>query len=191
MNLIDRYLSNKEIERKYLQLVGVSALMIACKYEEIYPPLLKDFVFITDKAYTVDQLIKMEIDMLGTLKFNVTVPCSTRFFDRWTKIAGVDENVVYLGRYLCELALVEYHMLRYKPSVLSLSAVYLAMKISKTQSGATVRLIRAAKCADSDIKTCARDLLCLFQSASSHTLTSVREKYSKKEFYEVSKVIIS
>jgi hypothetical protein len=31
--------------------VGVTAMLIASKYEEIYPPTVKDFVYITDNAY--------------------------------------------------------------------------------------------------------------------------------------------
>ena len=51
VNLIDRYLEKNETNRAKLQLVGVTAMFIACKYEEIYPPDLKDFVYITDGAY--------------------------------------------------------------------------------------------------------------------------------------------
>jgi len=39
------------VHRQKLQLVGVTAMLIACKYEEIYPPIVKDFVYITDNAY--------------------------------------------------------------------------------------------------------------------------------------------
>jgi cyclin B len=52
ITLLDRYLEKINISKSRLQLVGVTALSIACKYEEIYPPELKDFVFITDHAYT-------------------------------------------------------------------------------------------------------------------------------------------
>jgi G2/mitotic-specific cyclin-B, other len=48
VNLIDRYLSQRTVTRHKLQLVGVSSLLIACKYEEIYPPSLKEFVAICD-----------------------------------------------------------------------------------------------------------------------------------------------
>lgn len=58
VNLIDRYLSvSKNIKRAKLQLVGVTALLISTKYEEIYPPTVKDLVYITDNAYQKDELI--------------------------------------------------------------------------------------------------------------------------------------
>ena len=52
INLIDRYLERKEVSRPKLQLVGVTCLLIASKYEEIYPPELRDLVYICDRAYT-------------------------------------------------------------------------------------------------------------------------------------------
>ena len=51
VNLIDRYLQRKTVRRSKLQLVGVACLMLASKYEEIYPPELRDLVYITDRAY--------------------------------------------------------------------------------------------------------------------------------------------
>lgn len=51
VNLIDRYLSSNAIPRQKLQLVGVAAMLIATKYEEIYPPEVKDFEYVTDRAY--------------------------------------------------------------------------------------------------------------------------------------------
>ena len=52
INLIDRYLERSEVTRPKLQLVGVTSLLIASKYEEIYPPELRDLVYICDRAYT-------------------------------------------------------------------------------------------------------------------------------------------
>jgi len=59
--------------------VGVTALFIACKYEEIYAPDMKDFVYITDKAYTKQEILDMEITMMQTFNFNITMPSSWRF----------------------------------------------------------------------------------------------------------------
>lgn len=51
VNMIDRYLEKVVVSKENLQLVGVSAMLIACKYEEIWPPLIKDYVYMCDKAY--------------------------------------------------------------------------------------------------------------------------------------------
>ena len=61
VNLIDRYLQLKVVRRSKLQLVGVACLMLASKYEEIYPPELRDLVYITDRAYTKQEIVEMEV----------------------------------------------------------------------------------------------------------------------------------
>lgn len=60
VNLIDRFLDKETIHRTKLQLVGVTAMLIASKYEEIYAPEVKDFVYITDRAYQKDEILKQE-----------------------------------------------------------------------------------------------------------------------------------
>ena len=67
INLIDRYLEKTQIMRTRLQLVAVAALLIASKYEEIYPPIVSDFVYITDNAYTREEILQMEQRMLTSL----------------------------------------------------------------------------------------------------------------------------
>jgi len=56
VNIIDRYLEKEEVSRPKLQLVGVTSLLIASKYEEIYPPELRDLVYICDRAYTRNEV---------------------------------------------------------------------------------------------------------------------------------------
>ena len=43
-----------------MQLVGTAAMFIASKYEEIYPPDVSEFVYITDDTYTKRQVLRME-----------------------------------------------------------------------------------------------------------------------------------
>ena len=87
VNLTDRYLEKTQISRTRLQLVSVAALLIASKYEEIYVPELCDFVFITDNAYSKEEILEMERSILMTLQFSITTPSSYRFLQRFCKIA--------------------------------------------------------------------------------------------------------
>ena len=56
INYIDRFLSVMSVLRGKLQLVGTACMLVAAKYEEIYPPDVSDFVFITDDTYTTKQV---------------------------------------------------------------------------------------------------------------------------------------
>lgn len=63
VNLIDRFLAVQSVVRKKLQLVGVTAMLIACKYEEVSVPVVDDLILISDKAYTRKEVL----DMVGFL----------------------------------------------------------------------------------------------------------------------------
>lgn len=87
--------------------MSVAALLIASKYEEIYVPELQDFVFITDNAYTIDEILAMERSILVTLQFNVTIPSSYRFLQRFCKILQARDQLFHLAQYIMELTLIE------------------------------------------------------------------------------------
>ncbi|CAI5966395.1 unnamed protein product [Closterium sp. NIES-64] len=87
-NLIDRYLSLAPVRRRNLQLVGVTAMLIASKYEEIWAPEVRDFVYISDNAYSRAEVIALEKDMLNALRFQLTVPTPYMFASRFLKAAA-------------------------------------------------------------------------------------------------------
>jgi len=72
--IIDRYLQKKPCTKNRLQLVGVTAMLVASKYEEMYAPEVADFVYITDHAYTKQDVRDMEQDILRTLDFSFGRP---------------------------------------------------------------------------------------------------------------------
>jgi hypothetical protein len=73
VNILDRFLAVQKVARQRLQLVGVTSLMIAAKYEEIYPPEVRDYVYICDNAYSREQIVQMEQLILSKLNFRLTV----------------------------------------------------------------------------------------------------------------------
>jgi G2/mitotic-specific cyclin-B, other len=188
VNLIDRYLEKKEVSRQNLQLVGVTAMLIASKFEEIYAPIVKDFVYITDNAYTKEEILQMEMQMLHTLDFEVNFTSSFRFLERFVKVAKVDPILVHLSRYFLELSLVNYHMLKYSQSLLASAALYLAMKMAKIQSPWSPRLVDHTSYKESEIRSCAKDLFLLFSNAKNSSTQAVRKKFSHSKFGEVAKI---
>lgn len=158
VNLIDRYLEAKEIERQRLQLLGVTAMWIACKYEEIYAPEIKDFVYITDNAYDQKDILDLEYEVLRTLEFNVTTPSTYRFLQRYAKIMGADDRAFHLAWYLIELPLIEYKMLKYKPSLISSAALFVAFKILKKEVRWNERMKSITNYSENGIRPCAKDL---------------------------------
>merc|ERR1712062_558228 len=134
--ILDRYLQKEiaSVSRKKLQLVGVACMLIAAKYEEIYAPEIKDFVYITDHAYSERDIQKMEIQVLSVLKFDLGRPLPLHFLRRASKAGGVEAATHTLAKYIMELSLGAYTMCSVPPSVLAASALALAMRALDTES---------------------------------------------------------
>ncbi len=186
VNLIDRYLELKQIMRNKLQLIGVTAMLIACKYEEIYAPEVRDFVYITDKAYTKEEILQMENEMLATLDYNVTVPSMFRYLEVYSHYLKLDETNFMFCRYLLELFLVDYKMLKYNPSLLASSSVYITMKISKQIN--VEDAYKVTGYSENTLRDCAKDVCLILDNVEKSSLQAVRKKYSLPKYFEVSKI---
>ncbi|XP_049297050.1 G2/mitotic-specific cyclin-B-like [Anopheles funestus] len=128
VSLIDRYLQKvKTVPKKKLQLVGVTAMFIASKYEELFPPEIHDFVFITDDTYQKYQILEMEKEMVKALDYNLGKPLPTHFLRRFSKAAKASDVNHVLAKYLIELATVDYSTAHYKPSEIAAAALYISL----------------------------------------------------------------
>ena len=101
-----------------MQLLGVTTLWVASKYEEIYPPELNDFLLVSENKFARSEIIEMEKDILHTLNFMITVPSSFRFLQRYRRLSGLlnNEEVFYYAWYILEICLLDASLLRFKPS---------------------------------------------------------------------------
>ncbi|EMP36536.1 G2/mitotic-specific cyclin-B1 [Chelonia mydas] len=124
-----RDLEDNSVPKKMLQLVGVTAMFIASKYEEMYPPEIGDFAFVTDHTYTKYQIKQMERKILQALDFALGRPLPLHFLRRASKIGEVDLEQHTLAKYLMELSLVDYEMVHYPPSQIAAAAFCLALKV--------------------------------------------------------------
>ncbi|XP_016732839.1 putative cyclin-A3-1 isoform X2 [Gossypium hirsutum] len=130
VSYIDRFLSLNPLNRQRLQLLGVSSMLIASKYEEITPPNVEDFCYITDNTYTKDEVVKMEADILKSLKFELGNPTVKTFLRRFTRVAqeyykASSLQLEFLGCYLAELSLLDYGCVKFLPSMVAASVIFL------------------------------------------------------------------
>ncbi|XP_034744652.1 G2/mitotic-specific cyclin-B2-like [Etheostoma cragini] len=114
------------VSRRKLQLVGVTAMLVACKYEEMYAPEVGDFAYITDNAFTKAQILEMEQLVLRTLNFQLGRPLPLHFLRRASKVANSDVERHTLAKYLMELTLVDYSMVHYRPSEVAAASLGLS-----------------------------------------------------------------
>lgn len=73
VDYLDRYLSsNIKISKTRLQLIGITCLFVAAKVEEIYPPKIGEFAYVTDGACTEPDIVQQELILLSTLKWSIS-----------------------------------------------------------------------------------------------------------------------
>ncbi|XP_020334677.1 G2/mitotic-specific cyclin-B2 [Oncorhynchus kisutch] len=124
--ILDRFLQVQTIGRKKLQLVGVTAMLLASKYEEMYSPEIGDFVYITDNAFTKAHIREMEQMILHSLNFELGRPLPLHFLRRASKAGNADVEKHTLAKYLMELTLLDYDMVHYHPSEIAAAALCLS-----------------------------------------------------------------
>lgn len=195
-NLIDRFLEKKIVVRSKLQLVGVTAMLIASKYEEIYAPEVRDFVYITDKAYTREQILQMEATMLNTLDFRVSAPTVYVFLNRYLKCAVPDARLTLLATYIVERQLQEYRMLHHSPSKIAAAAVNMAMRTLRGRGAGGGALwndsmVFHSGYTQADLRPVVLELQDIMAAAVTSSLQAVRKKYLLPKFGEVANLPIA
>lgn len=185
ISYIDRFLSFMSVVRAKLQLVGTTALFIAAKYEEIYPPEVGEFVYITDETYSKTQVLRMEQLILKVLSFDLSVPTSLVFTNMYCVMNDLPEKVKYLTLYICELSLLNADpYLTYVQSEIAAGALALARR--------ALDLPMWSKMLENNIgyqlpalKNIILDLSKTHAEAASMQQQAIQEKYKSNTYHEV------
>jgi len=188
--IIDRYLEKAVVARDKLQLVGVTAMFIGAKYEEIYAPECNDFVHVSDGAYEKDQILETEQTILNTLGFNLTCPSALHFLRRYSKAAGSDYNVHTLCKYLIELVLVDVKMLKYLPSEIAAGSVFVARAMTKKTPLWTPTLHHYSTYSEEHVRSVAVEINNLLKKAQKSSLRAVQKKYSSEKNASVAEIAL-
>ncbi|KAI2656984.1 Cyclin-A2 [Labeo rohita] len=186
VNYIDRFLSSMSVLRGKLQLVGTAAMLLASKFEEIYPPEVAEFVYITDDTYTKKQVLRMEHLVLTVLSFDLAAPTINQFLTQYFLHQPVSNKVESLSMFLGELSLIDCDpFLKYLPSQTAAAAFILA---NHTIAGGSwsKALVEVTGYTLEHLMPCIQDLHQTYLGAAQHAQQAVREKYKGSKYHEVS-----
>ncbi|XP_022742530.1 G2/mitotic-specific cyclin S13-7-like [Durio zibethinus] len=181
INLIDRFLCVKIVPRRELQLLGMSAMLIATKYEEIWPPEVNDLVCIADRAYTHEQILAMEKTILGKLEWTLTVPTHYVFLARFIKASIPDEKMENMVYFLAELGMMHYETIMFCPSMVAASAVYVARCTLNKTPAWTDTLKFHTGYSEPQLMDCAKLLAYFHSMAAESRLQVIYRKYSNSQ----------
>ena len=129
VNIIDRFLSARVVELDKLQLVGVTAMFIASKYEEVLSPHVQNFKHVADDGFSEEEILKAERFVLAALNYDLSYPNPMNFLRRISKADNYDIQTRTLGKYLLEISLLDHRFMKYHPSHIAAASMYLARLI--------------------------------------------------------------
>ena len=198
MSYVDRFLAVQPVDRARLQLVGVSCMLVAAKYWEIYPPTIDDFVYISDHTYDRQQVLSTERSVLQTLRFQLTVPTAWEFGRRLHALCRMSEVEGHLMEFVMEAFMQEKDILDWAPSVTAVAAAYLALSTVGRRTGVAATLCEASGYEYRDVKECVRAMWALHTrmwldandviAGGTQGLKAVKDKYSGSKWSEVSNI---
>lgn len=190
VRLIDLYLSKVNVLRTKFQLLGVACLLLSSKENEIYYPSLNEFHAIADNSFSIAELKEMEKDIVKVLNFDILIPTCEEFYSILSNMFKLNEEQYYLGEYFLCCSLVDNSMLKYNPSTIGITCMYIVMKYFNLPE---YKDIYSSKKLMGDtnkkaIKNCAKELCFFVKALSKSNLLAAKNKYSSNKFYKVAEL---
>jgi hypothetical protein len=200
VEIVDRYLQASQVMRNRLQLVGVAAMLIAAKFEEIHPPEVRDFAYITDNTYSKQEILDMEALILNVLAFDLAYPTVVHFLTKFQRANRGTELHKHLAQYLAELSLLDMKALKYKPSQLAAAAVLLSNRLmfrrAPTHQMWSPHMVPLTQCDEEELESCVQELRMLYDAqsnpqpattgnGSNAPLTAVKKKFQSPKYNTV------
>ena len=139
VDYVDRYLMVSRGTRSTLQLVGVSAILLAAKHEEIWPPEVRECIYISANTYTREDILTTERSIASALNFRLCTPTPYPFMTRVLDCTDATEDVRNIASYCLDIAALDYASIEYLPSRIGFAAVLIANTVAtntKRQSNA-------------------------------------------------------
>ena len=192
--IIDAYLSKKFIPRKKFQLLGVTALYISTKLNEIFSGKAKDYAFITDNAFNEKEILDMETDIAKTIEFNFLVPNSLSFFEIILNKFDIDKDLSksHLGKFLIKCFLMSSKSFNYNYSTISIATFYLIMEILENDHNKS-HINFNLFCNDNlnIIEECSENIIDVIQDMAKSNLNLSIKNYYYDNFDEKTRNLIS
>ena len=173
--------------------------MIACKHEEIDLPKVDDFIYITDNAYTRNEVFKMENDVLNKLKFSLLFPSPIKFFELLANGFDFNNKQLMMGKYLMETFLIDIKSIKYRSSIISCACAYIVMKFFKMnnyQESYNKKFyileedMNNSQLNEFSVKECAKEICLYVDNIHKTNFLSTQKKFSKTKYEKVALLIL-
>ncbi|KAK0528036.1 G2/mitotic-specific cyclin [Tilletia horrida] len=185
-NLLDRFLSKRTIYMSKLQLVGITAMFIASKFEECLCPAIGNFIYVTDSGYTEEEILRAERYMLRVLEYDLSYPNPIHFLRRISKADGYDTQTRTVAKYFMEISGVDHRLLYAAPSLIA-AAAFWAARLVLERGEWTATFVHYSSYSVPELLATAEIMLDYVCRPIEHT--QFNKKYASKRFMRASSYV--
>jgi len=192
---LDRFLqATNDIHRHLLQLVGVTCLWIAAKFEEVDVPDVEEFVYITDNTYNTQEIISTERYILNRLDYDLACVTIENFLYRFLEVGGItpeQDQMTTHAKFVAELSLTYYPINKlYSPSLIAASIVCLVKHTNNMLPICSQLFLSYTCCTKEQIIPCMHYLLYAYKNITMQQ-TALVEKYKKEKYKSVALIVLN
>lgn len=183
-NIVDRFMTLRVVNLDKIQLVGVTALLLAAKYEEVFPPMLHHFAYLTGGNFDENDILSAEKFVLQVLDFDLSYPNPLNFLRRISKADNYDVQSRSFGKYLLEISVVEHTLIRYSPSMHAAASMLVARHIMGRPEWDANLVHYSGDYTEADLRPVATCIVKYLASPVEHE--ALFKKYAGKRFFRAS-----
>ena len=185
INIMDRFTKTTSFNLNDYQLISICSLLIASKFEDIYPPEISDLIYASKNTYSKEQIIKTEYEILKKLNFNLLYNSSYKFLSYYYLTSQINNiKVLHLAQYILELSLLNLSSLKFKQSLRAASVFYMAIKILK-ENNWNYNLQFHTGYKENELKNCVKDIIIFLQLELKNKSNSIKDKFNSLKYSNI------
>ena len=195
IQIFDRYLSKVDLNTEQTELLLYTSFMVASKHNEIDYVNMQETLKLSQDKFSKEQIIKMELEILIKLDFEILAPTMCEFFVLFASFLNLNKYKINHGLYILNILLVDFHMLKYPNFMLAFAVIKLiTKKVDKNLEKLIENILKEKKFdkfsnmfnKDGYLKICNKIKL-LYNTFLETKYKNIQDKFSDKEYNSVSK----
>jgi len=189
IHVLRKVLSTHQVSKKKLQLLALSSILVAAKFEEEWAPPIEDLLYTCDNSFELKEILKMESSVLTAIGFNLTAPLPIHFYRRYSKAGRLETKVHTLGKYLSEIAFTSFTTLKYSPSMIAAASVLASRRFCRVTPDWSTTLTHYTGFTRDQVLDCAVDLMKVaYAHCEKEQKGAIFRKYQKANLLSVSTI---
>lgn len=194
VSCVDKYLMRCKVQRSELQLLGITCMLIAARFQGTDIVTIREAAWLTDGTYKYEEVVRMMGEVMSSIKGQVRVLTIPDFLQLFCSLAAVSQKTECIARYVADLSILHTECGRFSPAVMAASSVLLANAIQQIATPWAPHMHEITGLSPADLLDCTIHLhqQCLVDDCPTDhrnvKLKAIKQRYSDERFMKVSEI---